>query len=150
MVQDFTPVTTGHRWWRFFIGASGQWDMGQWYLTDAQTTTIGPDPSWQWGPTSNVIQTPFPSHTATMVLAADRYAGRFRYNHLDGTDLAVFDDLWTAAGLARGFYFDGPDDSESARFMKLTDRPLRTQDSKNPKGEGATYRIDLSMLEEIG
>jgi hypothetical protein len=154
--QTFTTTSTD-QYTRFYINAPAgtAWEFGQLWITNKRTPTRGPDPDWSEQQVSNTVSVPFPSRTATVSLAANRWEYEFTYHYLDGTDLAIFDDLIEEVGIDLvPFYLDPPDDTTPTGplLMKINSGSYRRDQERTiPSGAlGAAYQIRFSMLEEIG
>jgi hypothetical protein len=139
------------RWWRLSITTSGQWEIPQLWLTRKRTPTRGPDPDWGRYKVSGVRTVAFPSRTASLSLGPVRVQYRMKWNHLDSTDLTIFDELLAEVGVdLLPFYIDPPDDNDDALLVKIVGRVTLDQDSKNPASDGPAYRAQFTMLEESG
>jgi hypothetical protein len=145
---SFTGSTDRH--WRLLIGTSGQWEIGQWYLTRTrQPTTRGIDPAWEERQVPTLREMDFPSREAMLAMAPVRWIYGLSYRALEGTDLAVFDDLMTETGVGLvPFYFDPPDDSRDVLLVRVRDYPRRTQDHPNPGAGGASFDLQFTLIEQ--
>lgn len=148
-------VYDGERYLRFIVQvpATGTtWEYTQLYFSHARTTTVGIDPGWTAQPVSSTVSVPLPNRTVSVSLAPNRTQWNLQYNALSGTDLAVLDELFEAVADHVPFYFQPPDDGLLPVLVKIvTGSFRRVQDHPIPGGAGgATFRINLSLLEQIG
>ena len=157
--ESFTAGSTAERQYQYlrvyFLTTGSNQEYGQLWLTKKRTPSVGPDPNYGEAQVSSTVTIPFPSRSASLSLAANRWQYTLTYHHLDGTDLAVFDELIAEVGIdLLPFYFDPPDDTTPTGplLMKIIGGSYRReQERESPSGAaGAAYRVSFSMLEQIG
>lgn len=148
-LQDFSFTASTEQWWRLYITGTGAWEIGQLVLTNKRTPTRGIDPDWTRLKIASVVKIPFPSRDVSLTTAPTRWLYRVRYNHVDATDLAIFDELFEETGSAVPFYFDQPVSGGDPLLMGIQGDPDIRQDHTSPSGAGApTYRVEFTMLEQ--
>jgi hypothetical protein len=155
-IIDRSFTATDDRWVRFTCLEAGTvWETTQLWWTNKRTPTIGPEVPWTEEQVPNTVTVPFPSRTAALSLAGNRWRYDLTYNMVSGTDLTLFDDLIDEVGVdLLPFYFDCPDDTAPVGplLMRIIASSYsREQQHPTPSGSATVaYRIRFSMLEEIG
>lgn len=148
---DLSLTSTTERYLRFAHTTAGKAQYPQLIYTRRRTPTRGPDPYWDARKVSNNVSVPLPNRTVSLALAPPRWLYTVEWNHLESTDLAIFDDLITAVGVDNiPFWFDGMDSTLDPFYMKIARHGQRKQGRQNPQNLGPAYLVALSMLEQIG
>ena len=153
VVSGGTEAQRKYQWVRLAMSTGGTaLEMGQLFLTHTRTpTTRGIEPHWEARQVPTLTEIPFPSRSALLSLAQNRWLYRVSYERLESTDLAVFDNLMTETGGGLvPFYFIPPDDGDDALLMRIQDFTRRRQARQSPSASGAAFTIDFSMIEQIG
>jgi hypothetical protein len=150
-IIDRTFTSTTNRYLRFnCLEAGTQWEFGQLYFTRTRAITVGPEPKWTDQQVPVSVEVPFWTRDATALFAPNRRLYSFAQPGLESTDLTIYDDLIAAVSDAVAFYVDPPDDSETARFVKIVPRSWRREQyHPTPSARGAAlYRVSFNMLEQ--
>jgi hypothetical protein len=129
--------------------ASGTWnpDTTEVWIGEKKITTTGVAQAWRNPLETPLVEQPFPTRDAAVLLGPARRTWELEHYRLDATDVAVYDEI-AATGRTIPFWFWPPDDAYTEPLlMKLTDDMEREQDSPVPKTE-ITYTVRLQMREQ--
>jgi hypothetical protein len=151
-LQDISVSgSSTQQWWRLEISTSGTWEIPELWLSNRRVPTgRGPNPFWEARKIPALTEVPFPARSATLALGPNRWLYRVAYDRLDGTDLAVIDDLMDETGIGLvPFYFDPPDDTLDPVLVKVNDF-TRRQQARTNLTTGMAYNVEFSMIEQAG
>jgi hypothetical protein len=130
-----------------WLNDTGQWEIPELWLGEKKSTTTGIATAWSNPLETPLVEQPFPTRDAAVILGPARRTWEIEHVHLDATDVAIYDEV-LATGRTVPFWFWAPDDSYTEPFlMKLIDDGDREQDSTVPKTE-VTYTVRLRMREQ--
>jgi len=152
IMQTFTSPST-ERWVRVSFTATGSaWEYGELWLGRKREPAKGPIAAWPRARVPNVKLLTFDSGvTGSVVLGPSRLTYTLSWQHLSGTDLAIFNELDVACTPSCDrFYFQPPDDISALTLMEFGTPMKWAQDAPDPRYMGATYSVTLDMIEVLG
>ncbi len=128
-------------------------DLGELVVTDRFSLSVGIDPRWRDPePEEKLLEEETQSGVVVVSeLAPPRRVVKLVWNRLPAPDFTLLDGLRTAIGVRRDpFWLWPPDDSQSAVWVRLTQRPRSPQESPVPPVTGPEYGFSLQGREVIG
>jgi hypothetical protein len=151
---DYTLTSSTKRYVRMDWPSSPStaWEWGEWILTRTRATTRGPEPGWKDAPRHavQVFETPS-AIDALLETGPDRREIEYLYHLVkDAADLAVFEELISAVGMARPLVIDPAYDSEGPLFVRLTQAIERAYDNPAPNTNPISKSYRLRFLEVLG
>lgn len=130
---DFGFTSNTDRYVRVLFDGTGQWELGELWITRRRTTTRGLDPGWGAPSIVPAQITEMPTREISTLLGPARRVFGFSYHDVDdgGADATLLDDV-AALGRAAAFLFWPPASSALPFVAKLLEDGDREQDSPVP------------------
>ena len=148
-------TSSTERYLRVSIPGSGSaWEYGEMWLgrTRTPSAAVKLDPGWDIAPLVNTNVQRYPSGVqGSIINGPDQRTLRMTFYWVTGTDLTLFQELAAACGGAKyPLWVGAPDDAIPSTLMWLAAISAWKQDAEKPLSMGASYTIQLELVEALG
>ena len=130
------------------------WEYGEIWLgrTRTPSAAVKLDPGWDIAPLVNTNVQRYPSGVqGSIINGPDQRTLRMTFYWVTGADLTLFQELAAACGGAKSpLWVGAPDDAIPTTLMWLVAISAWKQDAEKPLSMGASYTIQLELLEALG